>query len=81
MEDELKHFLRDKRLAEPSANLLHKIILKINEIYFNLYSLVEMKSLKVGKKNLKIDATLNLDEKNKFLKNLGYDILFDIYDN
>jgi len=31
MEDELKHFLRNKRLAEPSANLLHKIILKIKE--------------------------------------------------
>lgn len=59
----------------------NKIILKVNEVHFNLYSLIEMKSLKVGKKNLKINTNLNLDEKNKFLKKLGYNILMDIYDN
>ncbi len=64
-----------------TTNKGNKIILKINEIHFNLYSLVEMKSLKVGKKNVKINTTLNLDEKSRFLKKIGYDILFDIYDN
>ena len=58
-----------------------KIILKLDEIYFHIYSLVEMKSLKVGRKKININTTLNREEKSKYLKELGYNILFDIYDN
>ncbi|HOJ63946.1 MAG TPA: hypothetical protein PLE45_05950 [Spirochaetota bacterium] len=89
---DIKPFLMETRNAGADTLLLikinydvnskgSKIVLKLNEVYFNLYSLVEMKSLKVGKKKLNINTTLTLEEKNKFLKQVGYDVLFDIYDN
>lgn len=89
---DIKPFLMETRNAGADTILLikvnyetnskgNKIILKINEIYFHIYSLVEMKSLKVGRKKININTTLNLEEKNKYLKQLGYNILFDIYDN
>ena len=51
-----------------------------NELYYNFYSLNSMKSLKNGKKKLNVNQHIdNVEQKNAFLKNTGFEILNDIY--
>lgn len=52
---------------------------KIDSIHYTLYSLSELKTLVVGKKDLKIDRFIGLNEKPTFLKNLGKEVLAEIF--
>lgn len=52
---------------------------QIDSVHYTLYSLTELKTLTTGKKVLKIDRFIGLKEKPTFLKNLGKDILAEIF--
>ncbi|HNZ26931.1 MAG TPA: hypothetical protein PLG34_04110 [Spirochaetota bacterium] len=87
---DVKPYLTETRAAGADSLLLikfnyeskmvgTKLNITIKEIYYNLYSLNDMKSIRVGKRTLNIDKTIELRTKDSYLKQLGIDTIQEIY--
>ena len=57
----------------------NRLRINADEVFYNLYSLNHLKSLKVGKKSLKINKYINVSIKTKVLKEIGNKIITEIY--
>ena len=83
---DIRPFLRDTREAGADSLLIikinynttvvdSKIKIEIKEVYYNLYSLYKMKSIRAGNLNSKYQDVVDVNQKNAYLKKVGYDIL------
>lgn len=87
---DVKPFLTETRAAGADSLLLikfnyqskiagTKLNIVVKDIYYNLYSLNDMKSVRVGKRTLNIDDTIEMRIKDAYLKQLGADTIYSIF--
>ncbi|HOV14501.1 MAG TPA: hypothetical protein PK771_09480 [Spirochaetota bacterium] len=69
------------KIAYSSKKEGYGLRITATDLYYNIYSLNSMKTIKSGKKKININQRVdNVEQKNAFLKNTGFDILYEIYE-
>lgn len=87
---DINPFINDAKGAGADSILLIKIgysfkeeknnyVLNVKEYYYNFYSIIEQKSLTVGKKELVLNKKIGIEDKNSLLNQLGVRIINEIY--
>ena len=85
-----KPFIEDAKNSGADSILLIKIeyiieqkkdgnTLKVKEYYYNLYSIDDLESLKIGKNPLNINKKIDVREKKEILKQIGIQIINEVY--
>ena len=88
---DIKPFLNEAKSAKADSILLIKadytseavnkdvIIINFKEYYYHFYSLTQLKSLSVGKKEINYNEKIEVKKKTSLLKQIGVRILNEIY--